>query len=337
MELGPKGFYNAPFTKTLFVLIIFFSAMITILNINPNDLSINFESVLKKFELYRIFSSQIFFLTPSETLFGVLLLYYFRSFERQMGSSKFILFCFLSFIQSLILQLAYLVIHPRLFIPPGPYGIIFSCFVLFYSQIPSTQEFFRFSRFRLTNKIFFYIIGIQILIILSQRSLIPFFSGIIPGLIYVSAQKIRNINIPVSIQNLGERRILPLIQERSTTSRINTNLHQEQITGENDIQNIFHFDNNGNDNDDNDNQDRRGRRRRNQRNPNLVQRQRANLTDIINFLEQYQPQELDSREQDQTEENIQKLIEMGFEREVAQNALEQAGGNLDIALNHLLN
>ncbi len=59
-------------------------------------------------EFWRIFTQQMFFQSSGELLFGTILLYQFRLFERQLGTSKF-----------LVIELALLIVleHGIIFFP----------------------------------------------------------------------------------------------------------------------------------------------------------------------------------------------------------------------------
>jgi membrane associated rhomboid family serine protease len=46
-------------------------------------------AITQQQELWRIFTFKFIYLNPGELVFGSLLLYVFRTFERQLGSAKF--------------------------------------------------------------------------------------------------------------------------------------------------------------------------------------------------------------------------------------------------------
>ncbi|KAI9125242.1 hypothetical protein K1719_003858 [Acacia pycnantha] len=74
-----------------------------------------------------------------ELLFGVFLLYYFRVFERQIGSNKYSVFITFSILISLlfeVLSIAILKDPAVILVTPGPYGLIFASFVPFSFDIP---------------------------------------------------------------------------------------------------------------------------------------------------------------------------------------------------------
>jgi hypothetical protein len=77
----------------------------------------------------------------AETFIGLLILYICRHFERQLGSRKYGSFVFLSFVTSLLVQLAIVSTMNAInssFVPaPGPYFLIFSLLPLFYGIVNS--------------------------------------------------------------------------------------------------------------------------------------------------------------------------------------------------------
>lgn len=70
-----------------------------------------------------------------EALAAAALLYWFRVFERLMGSAKFAGFVFVNAVMASTLQLGLLVSFPSIErIAPGPYPLIFSLFVVYYGE-----------------------------------------------------------------------------------------------------------------------------------------------------------------------------------------------------------
>jgi hypothetical protein len=68
-----------------------------------------------------------------ESFAAAMLLYWFRMFERFMGSSKFVAFVFVTALLASTLQLGLLVSFPSIQrISPGPYPLIFAMLVLYY-------------------------------------------------------------------------------------------------------------------------------------------------------------------------------------------------------------
>jgi hypothetical protein len=83
------------------------------------------------------------FRTQGELLFGCILLYYFRVFERQHGSAKY--GSFVCAATSASYLAAYgagrLLGAPATAIATGPFSVIFACIVQFVFDIPATSRF----------------------------------------------------------------------------------------------------------------------------------------------------------------------------------------------------
>lgn len=89
-------------------------------------------------QLWRLLSSQFVFENLAQTVVGLILLYTFRQFERQMGTKKFSFFVFFSFIVSLfnLITVEILVLSvDMVFIPAsGPYFLIYSLLAIYYCK-----------------------------------------------------------------------------------------------------------------------------------------------------------------------------------------------------------
>jgi len=86
----PPTTENAPVSKGLMWITAGLSLVVSFTNIR-NYVSLNNLSpdITQKFQLWRLLTHHFFFSSPGEMLFGLILIYYFRLFERQMGSAKF--------------------------------------------------------------------------------------------------------------------------------------------------------------------------------------------------------------------------------------------------------
>jgi hypothetical protein len=81
---------NAPMSKALVLVCGGSSILFSVLNVKSRLALVDlYTNVLSKYEVWRLFTTHLFFNTPGELLFGLLLLYHFRLFERQMGTLKF--------------------------------------------------------------------------------------------------------------------------------------------------------------------------------------------------------------------------------------------------------
>lgn len=78
---------------------------------------------------------------PGELLFGCVLLYHFRLFERQLGSAKYGAFLVLAGASSKLLELGLLGRLLGVRCASGPYTAVFANFVGFLADVPCTQRF----------------------------------------------------------------------------------------------------------------------------------------------------------------------------------------------------
>lgn len=209
---GPSGFYNAPLSKALMIVTAGASVLVTMMN-SRDRFNLPALSVLtQRFQLWRLFTNNLFFNTPGETLFGLILIYSFRLFERQMGTSKFGAFAMLCYTISTLLQLGVLTLFPARSIVSGPYAFIFACLVLFHYTVPITNR-FRFLRLNLNDKIFTYLLGLQLLFSHSWSSVIAGAFGILSGVLYTGdILHLRRFTLPSWLNRVCSSVFLPFLQ-----------------------------------------------------------------------------------------------------------------------------
>jgi membrane associated rhomboid family serine protease len=77
-----------------------------------------FQAIVKKYQFWRILTSPCVFASTPELVFGLFLIYYFRIFERQIGSNKYTV-CLLLILGScmpcLLKFIDWFLLHPRCF------------------------------------------------------------------------------------------------------------------------------------------------------------------------------------------------------------------------------
>lgn len=133
-----------------------------------------------------------------EGIFGVYLLYFFRVFERQVGTSKYSMFALLTMSLTTALQVPILFFlgggsselslggsSRRLpfFLCSGPYGLLFASFVQFAYDIPPSGRFSIFG-IQMSSKAFTYLAGLQLLLSEGLYSIIPAGCGLLVGFLY---------------------------------------------------------------------------------------------------------------------------------------------------------
>ncbi|KAF9664566.1 hypothetical protein SADUNF_Sadunf16G0031900 [Salix dunnii] len=203
MNGGPSGFNNAPVTKTFVIASAIFTIFVGIKG-GPDKLGLSYQGIswgwmvlwntvdlgavdiFRNLRLWKLILSVFAFSSTPEMMFGLCLLYYFRVFERQIGSSKYLVFILFSVIVSLLFEVfavALLKDPSANLLTSGPYGLIFASFVPFYFDIPVSTQFHIFS-VRFSDKSFIYLAGVQLLLSSWKRSILPGLCGILAGSLY---------------------------------------------------------------------------------------------------------------------------------------------------------
>uniref|UniRef100_A0A6N2NJ97 UBA domain-containing protein n=1 Tax=Salix viminalis TaxID=40686 RepID=A0A6N2NJ97_SALVM len=185
MNGGPSGFNNAPVTKTFVIASSIFTIFSGIKG-GPDKLGLSYQDIFRNPRLWKLILSVFAFSSTPEMMFGLCLLYYFRVFERQIGSSKYLVFILFSVIVSLLFEVfavALLKDPSANLLTSGPYGLIFASFVPFYFDIPVSTQFHVYS-VHFSDKSFIYLAGVQLLLSSWKRSILPGICGILAGSLY---------------------------------------------------------------------------------------------------------------------------------------------------------
>jgi len=314
LSSGPSGFQNAPITKSIIIISGSFTVLFSMLRLKPSLSLPSLAPLLEKLELWRLVTTHTFFDSPAETLFGVFLMYYFRLFERQMGSMKFGGFTFIVWLVSTLTEISYYVLFPsKNYVSSGPYNFIFACFVLFYFDIPSTYR-FKICGINANDKLFTYILSLQLLFVNFPHSTISGLCGIFAGLAYRSdILRLNKFQFPPVINNFFGRVFLPMIQGPRPQQRgpiaIIPGGGRPQVS-----------------------------------NPLAALQQQQDTVGSQGFADQLIPgNPLFNAANFQpvvrtaiTDEQVTALTSMGFDREAVVQALERSNGDLHIATNLLL-
>ncbi|KAI9082089.1 hypothetical protein K1719_036014 [Acacia pycnantha] len=222
MNGGPSGFANAPVLRTFIIASALFTIFFGIQG-RYNRLGLSYQDIFGKPRLWKLITSIFSFSSTPELMFGVFLLYYFRVFERQIGSNKYSVFITFSILISLlfeVLSIAILKDPAVILVTPGPYGLIFASFVPFFFDIPVSTR-FRVAGFHFSDKSFIYLAGLQLLLSSWKRSLLPGMCGILAGSLYrLNVFYIRKAKFPEFIASFFSRISLPSMgSPRSASTR----------------------------------------------------------------------------------------------------------------------
>ncbi|XP_066988751.1 ubiquitin-associated domain-containing protein 2-like [Macrobrachium rosenbergii] len=191
-QYSTTGFYNAPVSKGLMGCMFM---TCTALNVPlfahlRKYLICKLPDVFLKGEIWRIASAKISFVDTKDLVCGSLLIYYFRVFERRYGSRKFasclvasqVLTTVLEVLTILTLQWLAIDLHSGGFLPPGPYGVIFPLFVNYLFDIPRVAQ-TSVLGIPITGKTLTYLLGLQVCST-SPATAISAFCGIVAGFFY---------------------------------------------------------------------------------------------------------------------------------------------------------
>lgn len=213
MNSGPSGFNNAPVTKVV-VIACGIASVIVGTQGGAKACTLSYQALAKKHQVWRVLTSSCIFSSTPELIFGLYLVYFFRVFERQIGSNKYSVFLVFSTIVTTVLNVTYLLVSKdpsSLGLSSGPYGLIFASFVQFFFDIPTSARFRLFGA-QFSDKSFVYLAGLQLLLSAWKRSLIPGICGLLAGAAYrLNLLGIRRIKFPEAVAAAAGRVLAPLL------------------------------------------------------------------------------------------------------------------------------
>ncbi|KAJ8349954.1 hypothetical protein SKAU_G00250840 [Synaphobranchus kaupii] len=189
---GSRGLYKAPVTKCLLFIPSAVALLLTVVLPQYQSLFLNnLQTVRQDYQVWRLMSGRLICLDLKDTFCSCLLIYNFRIFEKRYGSRKFASFLFGTWLLSalvdiLLAEALYHVFHLEVeILPSGPLGPVFALFVPFYCSIPRLQVTQVLGQFSITNKSLVYIVGLQLLTS-SPLMWIICLSGLVSGVLYHS-------------------------------------------------------------------------------------------------------------------------------------------------------
>eukprot|EP00252_Welwitschia_mirabilis_P025054 TRINITY_DN7685_c0_g1_i1.p1 TRINITY_DN7685_c0_g1~~TRINITY_DN7685_c0_g1_i1.p1 ORF type:complete len:293 (+),score=36.79 TRINITY_DN7685_c0_g1_i1:209-1087(+) len=231
MNAGPSGFQNAPVTKVL-IIICGVASIIAATQGGASSFGLSYQAIIKRFHFWRLVTSIFVFSSTSELMFGLYLLYYFRVFERQIGSNKYSVMILFTTIFSTLLELFVVVLRRESLlngVASGPYSVIFSLFVPFFLDIPVSTRFQMFS-VRLSDKSFVYLAGLQLLLSSWKRSFIPGICGVIAGIFYrLNIFRIQRFKLPKWVTSTSSWLFAPIVSSRPSNAPLRRLATRETI------------------------------------------------------------------------------------------------------------
>lgn len=164
---GPAGFYQTPVNKVL--LGISLSSSLTLmfpLQQYRYLCTYNYDLVIARGEYWRLLTSKLAFLDIKDVVLCSMLIYNFRFLERRFGSRKYASYLLAVSLLSTLLELCSMVLCHRLdfklaTLPSGPFCLVFPQFIQFFLMIPRVAA-STIMGVPVTGKTFTYILGLQV-------------------------------------------------------------------------------------------------------------------------------------------------------------------------------
>ncbi|BBN01936.1 ubiquitin-associated domain-containing protein 2 [Marchantia polymorpha subsp. ruderalis] len=224
MNAGPSGFQNAAVTKGVVIICGVVSLLVGTQG-GARACSLSYQAIFRKLQLWRLITSNFVVSTSPELIFGLYLIYFFRVFERQLGSNKYMVFVLFSTILTTLLEVIALAAirdptSSGIALSPGPYGLIFASFIPFFFDIPISTRFRVFGA-TFSDKSFIYLAGLQLLLSSWKRSLIPGICGILAGFTYRSnVLRLRRMKFPDSLASATATLFRPLLSSVASSPAV---------------------------------------------------------------------------------------------------------------------
>ncbi|VDI38988.1 ubiquitin-associated domain-containing protein 2-like isoform X2 [Mytilus galloprovincialis] len=201
---GTTGFYKSPSSKGLLTATLLSSFALNFpFQQYRHYFWYNPHLIVEKQQLWRIFSSKVAYLDLKDMCCCSILMYYFRIFERRYGSRKFLSYMLSTAIISTALELSviYLLQHLQIKLQPlpsGPLCMLYPLFIPYYCEVPRVV-FGHIFGIPMTGKSFHYILGLQIAST-SKESILVAICGLLSGLLWkANFLKVQSFRIPTFI------------------------------------------------------------------------------------------------------------------------------------------
>ncbi|XP_051051158.1 ubiquitin-associated domain-containing protein 2 [Phodopus roborovskii] len=338
---GSSGLYKAPLSKSLLLVPSALSLLLTLLLPHCQKLfAYDLHAVKNDLQIWRLVCGRIICLDLKDTFCSSLLIYNFRIFERRYGSRKFASFLLGSWVLSALFDFILVEAVQRSFavpvasnLPSGFLAPVFALFVPFYCSIPRVQVAQILGPLSITNKTLIYILGLQLFTSGSYIWIVAI-SGLISGVCY--DRKVFRVHqalrVPGRVARFFSWTLEPIFSSSEPTSEARVgmgatvDIQRQQRTEQLDRQLML-------------SQFAQVRRQRQQQGgminwnrlfPPL--RQRRN----VNYQDGGRSEERASPPLEVSEEQVARLMEMGFSRGDALEALRASNNDLNMATNFLL-
>ncbi|XP_068597570.1 ubiquitin-associated domain-containing protein 2 [Brachionichthys hirsutus] len=214
---GSWGLYRAPLCKGLLLVLNGLTVMLALLPRHQQLFVYNLQAVTQQHQVWRLLCGRLVCLDVKDAFCSSLLIYNFRIFERRFGTRKFASFllgawCVSALVDFLLAQaFQFLFDYEVEELPAGLLAPIFSLFVPFYLLIPRIPVTQVLAHIHVTNKTLVYIVGLQLLTSSPFMWLLALSGLITGGLYYHNALWLQKlIFVPLWLSRIGRYILEPL-------------------------------------------------------------------------------------------------------------------------------
>ncbi|XP_032397542.1 ubiquitin-associated domain-containing protein 2 isoform X2 [Etheostoma spectabile] len=222
---GSRGLYKAPLSKGLLLVLNGLTVMLTLLPQYQELFVYNLQAVTQQHQVWRLLCGRLVCLDIKDSFCSSLLIYNFRVFERRFGTRKFASFLLGTWCLSALMDFLLAQAFQFLFdyeveeLPAGLLAPVFSLFVPFYRLIPRMPVTQVLGHIDITNKSLVYIVGLQLLTSGHFMWLLAL-SGLISGGLYHSnvlwLQKV--LFVPAWVSCIGRYTLEPVFSSSQPSS-----------------------------------------------------------------------------------------------------------------------
>jgi len=295
LHAGQPGFAYAPVSKCVIVACTVMTLLTSMLG-PRGRMQMSYSALVERMGWHRVVLQNFAFSTPGELLFGMILLYYFRQFERQWGAARFAAFLLMTTILYNVFQVAFILValadrvdRAQVTFATGPYAPLFASLLMFFLDTPPTYYFSLLGLLNASDKFFVYLTALQLVISNAPGSLHSGICALIAAAIYRSRHLgLSAIEIPPRVTSFCGTFLSPLIVSSGEVPLASGQSQNadglEQVGGS----------------------------------ATVVTAPPGSTTGAADFLPSNSP----------TEENVEFLVHMGFSRERAIEALQRSGNDV---------
>ncbi|XP_068423248.1 ubiquitin-associated domain-containing protein 2 [Clinocottus analis] len=222
---GSRGLYKAPLSKGLLLVLSGLTVMLTLLPQYQELFVYNLQAVAQQHQVWSLLCGRLICLDVKDAFCSSLLIYNFRIFERRFGTRKFASFLLGTWCLSALMDFLLAQAFQFLFdyeveeLPAGLLAPVFSLFVPFYRLIPSVPVTQVMGQINITNKSLVYVVGLQLLTSSPFMWLLAL-SGLISGGLYHSnvlwLQKL--LFVPAWVSFIGRYILEPIFKSSQPSS-----------------------------------------------------------------------------------------------------------------------